>query len=111
MITEIITYKLPQGMTRDQPIDNFHQTAPKWHENPDLIRKNYLYDAANGLGGGVYLWKNMEDAQRWHNDAFHQKVIEVYESEPTIHYYETPIVVDNEAGKITNEGDRAYSSH
>jgi hypothetical protein len=110
MITEIITFNLPQGMTREQLVDNFRQTALKWHQNPDLIRKNYLYDVANGLGGGVYLWKSMDDAKRWHNDAFRQKVVEVYGSEPTINYYETPIVVDNEAGKITYKGQRAYST-
>jgi hypothetical protein len=107
MITEIVTFKLPEGMTRDQLVANFRQTAPKWHENPDLIRKNYLYESANGLGGGVYLWKNMDDAKRWHNDAFRKKVLEVYGSEPTITYFETPIVVDNAAGKITDEVETA----
>lgn len=104
MITEIVTFKLPQGMTREQLVANFRQTAPKWRENPDLIRKNYLYDQANGVGGGVYLWQSIDDARRWHNDAFRQKVIEVYGSAPTITYFETPIVVDNAAGKITDEG-------
>ncbi len=104
MLTEIVTFKLPQGMTREQLVANFRQTAPKWRENPDLIRKNYLYDQTNELGGGVYLWKSIADAKRWHNDAFRQKVIEVYGSEPTITYFETPIVVDNLAGKITDEG-------
>jgi len=103
MITEVVTFKLPQGMTRDQLVANFRQTAPKWHANPDLIRKNYLYDSVNNIGGGVYLWKNMDGPRLWHDDAFCKKVIEVYGSEPTLHYYETPIVVDNEAGKITDE--------
>lgn len=103
MITEVVTFKLPPGMTREQLVANFRQTAPKWHANPDLVRKNYLYDATNQLGGGVYLWRSMEDAQRWHDETFRKKVVEVYGSEPTIHYYETPIVVDNEAGKITDE--------
>ena len=107
MITEIVTFKLPDGMSREQLVANFRQTAPKWHENPDLIRKNYLYDSANGLGGGVYLWKNLDDAKRWHNDAFRKKVVEVYGSEPTITYFETPIVVDNAAGKITDEAETA----
>lgn len=104
MITEVVTFKLPQGMTRDQLVANFRQTAPKWLENPDLIRKNYLFDEENGLGGGVYLWKSKEGALRWHNDAFRQKVLEVYGSEAHISYYETPIVVENAAGKITDEG-------
>lgn len=104
MITEVVTFKLPEGMTREQLVANFRQTAPKWHANPDLIRKNYLYDPAKGLGGGVYLWKSKDDAMRWHNDAFRQKVVEIYGSEPTISYYETPIVVDNAVGMITDEG-------
>ena len=35
MITEVITFELPQGMTREQLVDNFRQTAPKWHTNCD----------------------------------------------------------------------------
>lgn len=27
----------------------------QWSANPDLIRKNYLFDAENGVGDGVYL--------------------------------------------------------
>ncbi len=104
MITEVVTFKLPNGMTREQLVANYRQTAPKWHENPDLMRKNYLYDPANGLGGGVYLWQSIDDAQRWHGDAFRQKVNELYGSDPTFTYFETPIVVDNVAGKITDEG-------
>lgn len=102
MITEIVTFKLPPGMTRAQLVANYRQTAPKWRENPDLIRKNYLYDAANGIGGGVYLWQSVDDARRWHNDTFCQKVVEVYGNEPTITYFDTPIVVDNVAGQITD---------
>ena len=59
MITEVVTFKLPTGMTREQLISNYRQTAPKWRENPDLIRKNYLYDGTNAVGGGVYLWKDI----------------------------------------------------
>ena len=44
MITEVVTFKLPRGLTREKLITNYRQTAPKWRENPDLVRKNYLYD-------------------------------------------------------------------
>ena len=50
MITEVVTFKLSAEMTREQLISNYRQTAPKWRENPDLVRKNYLYDGTNGLG-------------------------------------------------------------
>lgn len=53
MITEIVKFKLPNGMTHADVVANFEKTAPNWHANPDLIRKNYLVDAENGVAGGV----------------------------------------------------------
>jgi hypothetical protein len=51
MITELVLFALPEGMTREQVTAFFQQNAPKWRANPDLIRKNYLYDpeARRGL--------------------------------------------------------------
>jgi hypothetical protein len=103
MITEVVTFKLPTGMTREQLISNYRQTAPKWRENPDLIRKNYLYDGTNGLGGGVYLWKDIAAAKKWHDDRWRQGVIERYGSEPNIAYFETAIVVDNLAQRTIED--------
>lgn len=45
MITEIITFAIPEGMTWDDVIANYRRSAPTWRANPDLIRKNYLFDA------------------------------------------------------------------
>jgi hypothetical protein len=95
MITEFVTFKLPEGMTREQLVNNYKETAPKWRQNADLIRKNYLFDLSGGLGGGVYLWKTMSAAKRWHDDSWRKKVVELYGSEPEIRYFETPIIVDN----------------
>jgi hypothetical protein len=103
MITEVVTFKLPTGMTRDQLISNYRQTAPKWRENSDLIRKNYLYDGTNGLGGGVYLWKDIAAAKKWYDDRWRQGVLEHYGSEPIISYFETAIVVDNLAQRTIED--------
>ena len=45
MITEVVTFKLPAGTSREEVIANFEKTAPTWRANPDLIRKNYLFDS------------------------------------------------------------------
>jgi hypothetical protein len=100
MITEIVTFKLPKGMTRDDVVANFEKTAPNWKANPDLIRKNYLVDAGKGVAGGVYLWRERAHAEKWHGEAFRNKVKEIYGSEPEIQFFDTPIVVDNMAGEI-----------
>ena len=106
MITEIVTFKLPAGSKREDIFAAFDKTAAIWSENPDLVRKNYLYDAEAGVAGGVYLWKEKAHALKWHGEEFRQRVKELYAATPTSQFFETPIVVDNVAGNIsTDYGD------
>jgi hypothetical protein len=56
-----------------------------------------------GLAGGVYLWKSIDDAKRWHGDAFRKRIAETYGSEPTSIYYETPIVIDNPTHNVSED--------
>lgn len=100
MITEIVTFKLRDGTTREDAVANFEKTAPSWRANPDLIRKNYLFDEKSGVAGGVYLWKERAHAEKWHGEEFRKKVKELYGSEPRSQFFDTPIVVDNVAGAI-----------
>ena len=103
MITELVMFDLPKGITREKVVADMRHSAPKWRENPDLIRKNYLYDPNNGQAGGVYLWKNKAAATRAHDEAWRKKIIELYGSEPVIRYFETPLVVDNALQDIIEE--------
>jgi len=100
MITEIVTFKLPTGIKREEAIAKFETSVALWQTNPDLIRKNYLFDEKNGIGGGVYLWKERAHGEKWHGEAFRKRVKEVYGSEPTSQFFETPIVIDNAAGEV-----------
>ena len=103
MITEIVTFKLPEGMTREEVFAQYEKTAPIWRDNPDLIRKNYLYDDKMGIAGGVYLWKEKAHAEKWHGAEFRKRVQELYGSEPESQFFETPIVVDSLAGEIATD--------
>jgi hypothetical protein len=95
MITELVLFDLPAGMTREQVRAAFRQSAPNWRANRDLIRKNYLYDPDGGRAGGVYLWPDIAAARRAHDAAWCETVRKRYGSAPTFHYFETPVVVDN----------------
>jgi hypothetical protein len=103
MITEIVTFKLPEGMTREEVVAQYEKTAPIWRDNPDLIRKNYLYDDKKGIAGGVYLWKEKAHAEKWHGAEFRKRVKELYGAEPESQFFETPIVVDSLAGEIATD--------
>ena len=103
MITEIVTFSLPEGMSREEVIALYEKSAPVWGENPDLLRKNYLVDLENGIAGGVYLWKDRAQAEKWHGPEFREKIKAIYGAEPESRFFETPIVVDNVAGEIVND--------
>ena len=95
MITEIVTFPLPKDMTRAKVIALFETTVPRWKANPDLVRKYYLYDDDAGVGGGVYLWPNIEAAKAAHDEAWCDKAETLYGARPSFQYFETPLMVDN----------------
>lgn len=99
MITALVQFKLPKPFTRAQARDIFLSTAPKYREIDGLIRKYYLLSADGGTGGGVYLWRSREDAERLYTVEWKKFIFEKYGSEPTVTYFETPVIVDN----LTNE--------
>ena len=103
MITVIVNFKLPDGMTREEIISKYEQTVQKWRDNSDLIRMNYLIDLDRRIAGGVYLWKEKMHAEIWHGAEFRKMVKDNYGEEPTFQFFETPIVVDNLTGDITKE--------
>ena len=42
MITEIVLFRLPDGMSRQDAIAKYRLSIPTWQANPDLIRKAFL---------------------------------------------------------------------
>ncbi|MFN2220752.1 MAG: monooxygenase [Anaerolineae bacterium] len=104
MITEVVTFKIPPGTTREEHFENSAQTALGWGENPDLVRKYYLLDLENGIAGGVYLWHNKADSEKWHGAEWKAIIKEFYGSEPESRYFETTVVVDNVVGEIIKDG-------
>ena len=70
MITEIVLFRLPEGMSREDAIAKYRLSVPAWQANPDLIRKAFLFDETSRRGGGVYHWKNIEAAKLGHGAEF-----------------------------------------
>ena len=51
--------------------------------------------------GGVYLWETRAAAEAIYNSEWKARVKQLYGSEPKISWFDTPVVVDNQAGAIT----------
>lgn len=95
MITEIVTFPIPEGMTREEVVALYEKSVPTWRANPDLVHKCYLYDPETRRGGGAYLWKSMDAAREGHGAVWRDRILATF-GEPTIEYFETPILVKND---------------
>ena len=54
MISEIVLFSLPEGLSREEAMAKYRARVSVWQSNPDLIHKAFLYDEASRRGGGVY---------------------------------------------------------
>ena len=103
MVTALVQFSFPSSVTRDKASELFRGSAPKYRDLPGLIRKYYVYSAEQGTGGGVYLWKSREDAERTYTPEWKQMIRDRYGAEPVITYFDTPVVVDNLTAEISSD--------
>jgi len=99
MITAIVRFKLPADIDAARATELFRGSAPKYRTLAGLVRKYYLYDAETHTGGGCYLWESRRAAERFYTAEWRAMIAESYGSPPELSFFETPIIVDNAAGK------------
>jgi hypothetical protein len=102
MITAIVQFQVPAGTTREQVFDNMQKAAPRFQGMPGLLRKNFLFDEARGVGGGVYTWESREAAEKVYAEGgpWRTAIRTMYGVDPEIAFYETPVIVDNRVNEI-----------
>ena len=103
MITALVQFKLPQPVTREKAQEVFVGSAPKYRETPGLIRKYFLLSEDGGTAGGVYLWKSKKDAAELYTKDWENVIRERYGAQPTVTYFESPVVVDNLTNEIVSD--------
>lgn len=103
MITSITTFKLQKPITRDEAQRIFQSTAPKYRGVAGLLRKTYILSEDGATAGGVYLWKSRADAEALYTESWKAFVREKYGTDPSITYFDSPIVVDNVANEIISD--------
>lgn len=100
MITVLVTYKLPAGMDRAAAAELSEQAAPRFRALDGLQTKHFLYQEADGLGGGFYAWETMAQAQAFHSEEWLDSMEERMGSRPELAFFETAVVVDNREGEV-----------
>jgi hypothetical protein len=103
MITEIVLFRLPDGMKKEEAIAKYRLSIPTWQANPDLIRKSFLFDESSRRGGGIYHWKSIESAKLGHGADFQKRIQATFGSQPEFQYFETPIILDNTTKQVIDQ--------
>jgi hypothetical protein len=95
MITAITTFRLPKPITRDEARRIFLSTAPTYLGVPGLVRKVYVLSQEGDTAGGIYLWNSRAEADAMYTDSWKAFVREKYGTDPSVTYFDSPVVVDN----------------
>lgn len=103
MITAITNFKLQKPVTREEAKNIFLSTAPKYQNVPGLFRKCYILSDDGETVGGIYLWSSRAEAEAMYTEGWKDFVREKYGTEPTVTYFDTPVVVDNVSNEILTD--------
>ena len=103
MITALVQFNLPTAISREKAAELFAQTAPMYREMQGLVRKYYLLSEDGRTAGGAYLWESRDAAEQVYTPEWRKYIAERYGSEPSITYFESPVVVDNLSGEIITD--------
>ena len=101
MIVELVTFKAPPGADWDEILKDARATVPRWRANRELVRKHYLLSHDATECAGLYLWPTREAAESAHDAAWRAGVEKRTGSAPTIRYFALQMLLDNEAGTVT----------
>ena len=103
MITAITTFRLPKPVTREEARRIFLSTAPKYRGVPGLFRKCYLLSEDGSTVSGIYLWNSRAEAETMYTESWRDFVRGKYGTDPSVTYFETPVVVDNVSREIISD--------
>ena len=99
MIIVTVTFSIPSDLDVISLKKKFLETAPMYKETPGLIRKNYICDIKSHIAGGIYCFDTIKNAKSWFDDERIEWLTKRY-STPTLNFYESPVIVDNENDRI-----------
>jgi hypothetical protein len=103
MLTAISKFRLREGITREEALDDIEESLPAYKGRAGLIRKYIGLDLERGEGRGIYLWESREAAEPFFQFA-REMIKKQTGFEPEIEFWETPVIVDNGEDSVWIEG-------
>jgi hypothetical protein len=103
MIIAITSFQLPKPVTRDEARSIFLTTAPTYQGVTGLYRKSYVVSDDGSSVGGIYLWNSRAEAEAMFTESWRAYVREKYDSDPSVTYFDSPVMVDNISHEILSD--------
>jgi hypothetical protein len=103
MIIAITKFQLKKPVTREEARSIFLSTAPTYQGVAGLFRKSYVLSEDGNSVGGIYLWNSRAEADAMFTDSWRAYVREKYNSDPSVTYFDSPVVVDNVTHEILSD--------
>ena len=100
MVTAVVRYDLAPSLSPDRVRSFYGQAVDKFLHRPGLIRKYFMLSLDGRVGGSVYLWETLEQAQSFHDEQWKTFMHGKYGHVPDVQFFNCPIVVDNVAGDV-----------
>lgn len=100
-VTAVVRFPFPEVKTEEELIASFESSSALYRDVPGLLRKYYLMSEDRRSGGGVYIFESRADAERVHDEVWRNRLRERMGVEPDVQYFDSPVIVDNEARAAT----------
>lgn len=95
MIAALVLFKTDGALTLDEAAARFNTTAPNYRGRDGLRSKAYMYAEDGSKLGGFYIFDSRADAEALYTDAWRTRATELYGVEPTVQYFEIPVLIEN----------------
>ena len=103
MVVAIVTYTFPEPVSLKDVTRAAARGGHKYLNLPGLIKKNYFLSEDGLRAGGIYVWESKARAENFYNAEWRQAVTKQYGVAPEIAYLNSPVMVDNTAGRIVTD--------
>jgi hypothetical protein len=104
MHTAIVTLPILATLTQEQYAAYTAEIAARFQGVPGLVRKNFLFSRESGRAGGVYTWRDRAEGERFYAGVWRENIVAKFGVEPSIEWFYSPVIVDNEAGVVVKAG-------
>ncbi len=94
MIVAIVRFPPIDPISLTEARDLFGAGAAAYLDVPGLLWKAYLRSDDGTQVGGVYWWADKASAEAKYSQEWLDAMAKKYRAEPTIEYFDAPIVVD-----------------